>query len=55
MTAGHIYTIAGDGLTSLGDGGLPLQAMFADPTGVAVAPSGAILILDSTRIRVVYR
>jgi trimeric autotransporter adhesin len=55
MTAGHIYTIAGDGLSGLGDGGPPLRAMFVDPTGVAVAPSGAILILDSTRIRVVYR
>jgi len=55
MKAGHIYTVAGDGLTSLGDGGPPLQATLADPTGVAVAPSGAILILDSAWIRVVYR
>ena len=55
MTAGHIYTIAGYGLTSVGDGGPPLQAMFANPTGIAVAPSGAILILDLSRIRLIYR
>jgi hypothetical protein len=55
MTAGHIYTIAGYGGTTVGDGGPPLQAAFADPTGIAVAPSGAILILDTNRIRVIYR
>jgi hypothetical protein len=53
MTAGHLYPIAGNGSGGLGDGGPAAQGRFNDPTGVAVAPSGAIYVLDINRIRVI--
>ena len=53
MTAGHQYTIAGAGSDGLGDGGPARQSRFSLPTGVAVAPSGAVLVLDLNRIRVI--
>jgi trimeric autotransporter adhesin len=53
MTAGHQYTIAGAGAEGLGDGGPALRGRFSLPTGVGVAPSGALLVLDLDRIRVI--
>ena len=54
MTAGHLYTIAGAGSSGgLGDGGPALQGRFEQPAGVAVAPSGAVFVLDLNRIRVI--
>ena len=35
MTAGGIYTVAGNGTAFSGDGGLPLRAEFSNPTGVS--------------------
>ena len=55
MTAGHLYTIAGGGSSGgLGDGGPALQGRFYQPAGVAVAPSGALFVLDLNRIRVLH-
>jgi trimeric autotransporter adhesin len=42
MTAGHIYTAAGNGTAFSGDGGLPLRAEFSNPTGVAADGAGDI-------------
>ncbi len=56
MTAGHIYTIAGDGrLGFSGDGGPAAEAKLNGPAGVAVDAAGNILIADigNQRIRVV--
>jgi NHL repeat len=55
MTAGDIYTIAGSGSAGLGDGGPARPARFSDPTGVAVTPSGSVLVLDFDRIRLISR
>ena len=55
MTAGHIYTVAGDGSSRFsGDGG-PATSAGADPAGVAVDPAGNLVIADSdnNRVRVV--
>jgi hypothetical protein len=54
MTAGHIYTIAGDGsYVDSGDGGLAARAGVA-PQGVAVDAAGNVLVADAhNRIRVV--
>jgi sugar lactone lactonase YvrE len=44
---GTIVTVAGSGqFDSDGDGGPALQAAIAEPTGVAMLPSGDLLILD---------
>ncbi|HEX3491983.1 MAG TPA: hypothetical protein VHU92_21730 [Streptosporangiaceae bacterium] len=51
MKAGDIYTVAGAGHAGLGDGGPAARARFNNPTGVAVTPSGAILVLDFNRVR----
>jgi hypothetical protein len=56
MTAGDIYTIAGNGTQgSAGDGGVATSAEFDFPDGVAFDPTGDVLIADSgnNRIRMV--
>jgi secreted PhoX family phosphatase len=56
MTAGDIYTIAGNGkLGFSGDGGPATSAEFNEPAGVAVDGAGNLLIADffNERIRVV--
>jgi trimeric autotransporter adhesin len=59
MTAGHIYTVAGDGDSVYsGDGG-PATSAGMDPQAVAVDPAGNLVIADgsnedvSNRVRVV--
>jgi trimeric autotransporter adhesin len=53
MTAGNIYTVAGDGGSGFaGDGGPATSAEFNQPTGVAVDPSGNLLVADSDNARV---
>jgi hypothetical protein len=47
MTAGHIYTVAGDGTAgSSGDGGPATSAQLEAPPDVAVDPAGNLLICD---------
>ncbi len=56
MTAGDIYTVAGDGTAGFaGDGGPATSAKVASPEGVAVDGAGNLLISDTgnNRIRVV--
>jgi len=56
MTAGDIYTVAGDGQSSgLGDGGPATEASLAGPGAVAFDGSGNLLIADTlhNRLRVV--
>ena len=56
MTAGHIYTVAGNGIRGLsGDGGPATSAEMNDPGGAAMDPAGNLVIADSFngRIRVV--
>jgi hypothetical protein len=56
MTAGHIYTVAGNGSRGFsGDGGPAAQAELAGPAGAGVDGAGNLLIADSDneRIRVV--
>jgi hypothetical protein len=48
MTAGDIYTVAGDGTSGYsGDGGPATSARLDTPFGVAVDGSGNLLIADS--------
>jgi trimeric autotransporter adhesin len=56
MTAGDIYTVAGNGTSGFsGDGGPATSAELSYPQGVAVDPAGNLLIADSfnDRVRVV--
>jgi NHL repeat len=56
MTAGDIYTVAGDGITGFsGDRGPATSAELAFPWGVAVGTTGnlAITDVDESRVRVV--
>jgi hypothetical protein len=56
MTAGHIYTVAGNGRFGFGgDRGPATAAELADPQGVTVDSAGNLIIADSfnNRIRVV--
>jgi hypothetical protein len=56
MTAGYIYTIAGNGQASYsGDGGLPTRAQLSQPAGLAVGPGGFIVVGDAgnNRVRVI--
>ncbi len=56
MTAGDIYTVAGDGTAGFsGDGGPATSAAFSGPQGVAVDGLGNLLIADTNnnRVRVV--
>lgn len=53
MRAGDIYTIAGAGTAGLGDGGLAVQARLSAPTGIAITPSGAVLVAAPGRMRLI--
>ena len=56
MTAGDIYTVAGDGTNGYsGDGGPATAAEFGTPSGVAADGAGNLTITDSgnNRVRVV--
>jgi hypothetical protein len=56
MTAGHIYTVAGDGLTGFaGDGGPATSAQLSHPGAVTVDGAGNLVISDTGngRIRLV--
>src|ERR1700745_3644911 len=45
MTAGHIYTVAGDGSTGdTGDGGPATSASLDGPAGVAVDAAGNLVV-----------
>jgi NHL repeat-containing protein len=53
MTAGDIYTVAGDGTQGLsGDGGPATSAELLDPQGVAVDSAGNLVIADARNNRV---
>jgi hypothetical protein len=53
MTAGDIYTIAGNGTTGYsGDGGPATGAELRDPGDVALAANGNVLIADSSNFRI---
>ena len=56
MTAGHIYTVAGNGTSGFaGDGGAAVQAEMNQPTGIVVDAAGNLVIADALnqRLRVV--
>jgi trimeric autotransporter adhesin len=56
MTAGHIYTVAGDGTAGYsGDGGPATAAELNAPGGLTVDPAGNLVIADTEndRVRVV--
>src|SRR5262249_38557653 len=56
MTAGHMYTVAGDSTAGFaGDGGPGIQAELSNPTGVAADAAGNAVISDTAngRVRVV--
>jgi hypothetical protein len=56
MTAGDIYTIAGDGTRGFsGDGGPATSAALSDPSGVTLDSAGNVVIADTgnNRVRVV--
>jgi hypothetical protein len=47
LAAGHLYTVAGNGICgSLGDGGPSLQAELWDPGALAVGPAGQVFVAD---------
>jgi hypothetical protein len=53
MTAGNIYTVAGDGISGWnGDGGPAASAELGSPRGVAVDQAGNLLIADDFNLRV---
>jgi len=55
MTAEHIYTVAGAGM-SLGEGVPALAAQFPGPVSIAVLPDGGVIAADaqSRRIRLIH-
>ncbi len=56
MTAGDIYTIAGNGTGGFsGDGGAATAAELVNPVGLAIDPNGNVVIADvgNNRIRVI--
>jgi trimeric autotransporter adhesin len=54
MTAGDIYTVAGDGAPGFsGDGGPATQAELVAPSGIAVNAAGDLFIADRYRVRMV--
>ena len=55
MAARHIYTVAGGGTASPGDGGPATSASLASPAGMALDAAGNLVVADSgsARIRVV--
>jgi sugar lactone lactonase YvrE len=53
MTAGNIYTVAGDAFSGFtGDGGQATKASLFDPQGVAVSAAGNLLIADAGNSRI---
>ena len=53
MTAGDIYTVAGNGTSGFsGDDGSATSAELDSPTGVAVDEAGNLLIADSENLRI---
>ena len=53
MTAGDIYTVAGDGTMGLsGDGGPATAAALGEPDSIAVDHSGNLLIADALNNRI---
>ena len=53
MTAGHIYTVAGDGKFGFsGDGRPATRAELNFPVGVAVDAAGNLLIADTNNNRI---
>jgi sugar lactone lactonase YvrE len=53
MTAGDIYTVAGDGVFGFsGDGGPASGAELGHPDSLAVDPAGDLLIADSVNNRI---
>jgi DNA-binding beta-propeller fold protein YncE len=53
MTAGEIYTVAGNGtLGFFGDGGPAIDTGLAGPASVAVDPAGNLLIADTDNYRI---
>ena len=54
MTAGDIYTVAGDGNPGFsGDGGPATKAELISPTGVVLAGDGDLYVADAYRVRLV--
>jgi len=54
MTAGDIYTIAGNGTTGFsGDGGPATGAELDFPVGAAVNSGGDVLITENRRVRMI--
>lgn len=54
VTAGDIYTVAGDGTAGLsGDGGPAVAAGFGRPGSVTVIASGNLVVADRGRISLV--
>jgi trimeric autotransporter adhesin len=53
MTAGDIYTVAGNGADNSGDGGSALSAGLSGPDGVKVDGSGNLIISANDEVRVV--
>ncbi|HEY3954743.1 MAG TPA: hypothetical protein VGM53_15325 [Streptosporangiaceae bacterium] len=53
MTAGDIYTIAGNGRAESGIGGLATSAMLGRPAGVTADAAGDMMITDGVRVRLV--
>jgi hypothetical protein len=53
ITTGETHTVAGGGLTGLGDGGPATDAELVGPNSVVVKPDGGFLVseLSSNRIR----
>jgi hypothetical protein len=53
MTAGAIYTVAGDGIRGFaGDGGPATTAELDDPKAVAVDPAGNLVVTDTANERI---
>jgi hypothetical protein len=53
MTAGDIYSVAGNGTAGYsGDGGPAIQAMLDRPDGVAVDSAGNLVVADTNNLRV---
>ena len=58
MTAGNIYTVAGNGTPGFsGDGGPAASAELDQPFGVGVGPAGNLLVADlfDGRVREISR
>ncbi len=50
MTAHHIYTVAGNGLGYSGNGGPPLRAEFATPSGVTADQAGDLAFTTGNQV-----